>query len=443
MRFLPRQSGYTLIELVIVMSISALVMIPLTGIVASQILKAPARVRGQLTAAHQSQNVIVNLAGDALAAQEFIPGNTAEQEYGIFKWFELSGQFPVLVSARYFWEDGQVFRQASFGDNSSPPQVAINNVAAYEDVVFDFTPSEWVFNPVSKKWQYNAGRIDVRSAEVEEAGAGFTDTVFVVDTVTAFRSQLTRPVPLAGRIDPKPPAPTATTSAVFMFPLQVPGNRSPGGLTIASTTPEEVWVVNEESDDGDDDDDDDGGGTNHVYRYSQQGVFLGTVALTMANKDAKGITTDGTSFWVIDEKDKKVYRYLMDGTFQDSFLVTTPNTHLHGITYEGTSLWIVDKNAGVFRYSTSGVYLGESFGLNFNNSHAEGITAHGTGLWVVDRDSDQSFRYNKAGTLLASFVVSPARHPEGIGSLGNSFWVVDKKTDKVYRFDPDPDLIPP
>ena len=309
MRFSARQGGYTLIEMVIVLSISAVVMIPLTGIVASQILKAPARVRGQLTAAHQAQNVVVNLAGDALAAQEFIPGNTAEQEYGTFKWFELSGDFPVAVSARYFWEDGRVFRQASFAGGLSPAQVAINNVAAYEDVTFTYTPSEWVFDPVSKKWQYSQGRIDVMSAEVEEAGAVFTDNRFHRRHGHRLSDPAHPPSPVTG-----PHRAQARAASIcdlycaLLFSGPASGQRQPRGLTInTAVDPPEVWVVNEGSndDDSDDDSDDDGGGTDEVFRYSQQGVFLGTVSLTTTNRDSKGITTDGASFWVLDKETRR------------------------------------------------------------------------------------------------------------------------------------------
>ena len=237
-------------------------------------------------------------------------------------------------------------------------------MTAYEDIEFAFTPSQWVFNPLNKRWEYARGKIEVMAAQIEEAGAVFTDAVFTADTVTAFRTQLTRPVPLPGRIEPKPAAPVATTTP-FCFPVQLPDNDTPGGLTVNTAVgPAELWIVDEKTD--------------KVFRYSQQGALLGTLALTSSNRDAKDITTDGASFWVLDKKDEKVYRYLMDGTFQDSFALTTPRDHLEGITTDGTSLWVLDKDGGVFRYNLSGTFQNDAFELDSSNSHAEGITTDGT-----------------------------------------------------------------
>ena len=208
------------------------------------------------------------------------------------------------------------------------------------------------------------------------------------------------------------------------FGLQPSSNQDPGGVTLDQSTGSlELWVVDEK--------------TQKVFRYDPEtGTVLLLGTLTSGNCDSKGITTDGTSFWVLDIVDKIVYRYSLTGVFQDSFALTTPGDNLEGITTYGTSLWVLDKFTGVFRYSiSSGTFLGDSFSLNPQNSHAGGITTDGTSLWVVDKDVDKVFRYTMTGSLLGSFSVAPATHPEGITTDGTNIWVVDTDTDKVYRFD--------
>ena len=136
---------------------------------------------------------------------------------------------------------------------------------------------------------------------------------------------------------------------------------------------------------------------------------------------------------------KTVTRYDLNGVFQSSFRVRPRGGHLEGITSDGSSLWIVDKDAGVFRYDFSGNLIqSSSFQLDSDNSHPEGITTDGTSLWIVDRDRDRVFRYSAIdadGVVLDSFSVKPATHPEGITTDGTSIWIVDKDSDRVFRFD--------
>ena len=55
-------------------------------------------------------------------------------------------------------------------------------------------------------------------------------------------------------------------------------------------------------------------------------------ALTAANADATGITTDGTNIWVVDVVDAAVYKYDMAGTFDTSFNLSAANADPQGIT---------------------------------------------------------------------------------------------------------------
>ena len=62
------------------------------------------------------------------------------------------------------------------------------------------------------------------------------------------------------------------------------------------------------------------------------GTFDTSFALTAANTDPTGITTDGTNIWVVDEADDAVYKYDLSGTFDTSFALTAANADPQGIT---------------------------------------------------------------------------------------------------------------
>ena len=164
------------------------------------------------------------------------------------------------------------------------------------------------------------------------------------------------------------------------------------------------------------------GNPRRVFQYSVEGEpFDGGFTLDGANNNAVGITTNGTSLWVLDRRpDGKVFRYNLDGTGPVvSFDLDVPSNnslgHLVGITTDGTNLWVLDQNDGVFRYRTDGTFRNEFFELHPDNINAEGITTDGTSLWVSDdtggSTKGQVFRYTLSGELLSSFSVTCGTTP--------------------------------
>ncbi len=102
-------------------------------------------------------------------------------------------------------------------------------------------------------------------------------------------------------------------------------NKKPDGLTMTpSGVPPVFWVVDEDTDG------DGGGDADKVFKYSLDGTLLGTFSLAPANDDPKGISTDGTTVWVLDEEDEQIYRYNTEGGFIDSIDLVTPSDNLEG-----------------------------------------------------------------------------------------------------------------
>ena len=69
-----------------------------------------------------------------------------------------------------------------------------------------------------------------------------------------------------------------------------------------------------------------------VYKYDTSGSFVNSFALTAANADPSGITTDANNIWVVDVADAAVYKYDMTGSFDSSFTLTAANSDPQGIT---------------------------------------------------------------------------------------------------------------
>ena len=216
------------------------------------------------------------------------------------------------------------------------------------------------------------------------------------------------------------------------FPL-VSSNHDPDGITTDGAF---LWVVDEEGGDGDDDsgDDDD----RKVYKYDLLGNSVGDFDLDPDNRDSQGITTDGTSIWVVDKDDRLIYAYGMSGGSAGSFEMKMANRDPKGITRDESFFWVVDDNGRkVFKYDASGCNVG-AFDLADANRDPRGVATDGTFIWVVDRDDRKVYRHDISGssTGAGDFALATAnRDPRGITTDGAFIWVVDRDDRQVYKYD--------
>jgi hypothetical protein len=107
--------------------------------------------------------------------------------------------------------------------------------------------------------------------------------------------------------------------------------------------------------------------------------------LAKVNKNAKGITTDGSYLWVVNsaKKEDKVFKYTVGGQLLGSWTIDSENYDPTGITVDPSSpgeIWIVDAGSDqVFQYTgaaarISGKQTADSvFGLAAKNTEPQGI----------------------------------------------------------------------
>ena len=181
------------------------------------------------------------------------------------------------------------------------------------------------------------------------------------------------------------------------------GNSAPRG--VASTAAgDKIWVVD---------------ANKRVYVYDAGGLLLGswTAGGLGGSPQLEGIATNGTDIWLVDNKSDKVFRFAaaasrLGGTQNaaSSFGLLNrgpfaspdySNFSPKGITTDGTHLWVVNDGASddrVFKYTLDGVAVWNNpWGLDRENTQPTGITLDPSNpdhLWVVDAGTDRVYQYN-------------------------------------------------
>ena len=172
-------------------------------------------------------------------------------------------------------------------------------------------------------------------------------------------------------------------------------NRGSTGITTDGVS---FWTVDERGDDK----------TAYKYNSSFNPVNSGDFDLDDANDDPEGITVLGTTAWVVDGDDDKVYVYDLTGLTSvvswDLCDSSTPcpadapsdNDHPLGITTDGSSIFVVDNNKFVFEYDMSGAAVG-GFDLDDPTGNPRGITTNGDFIWVLAKSVNEIKTYDMSG----------------------------------------------
>ena len=158
-----------------------------------------------------------------------------------------------------------------------------------------------------------------------------------------------------------------------------------------------------------------------VHRYDANGNLVASWTAEGVI-DATGITTDGSSLWIVDGGDDQVM-YYADGTDLDggthaatsTFDLDSENNSPTGIATDGTFMWVTDDaEDAVFKYVTTGFFAG-SWGLDAENTDPQGVTheigGYGPTLWVVDADSQLVFAYPDGANYIADDHPASASYP--------------------------------
>ena len=209
------------------------------------------------------------------------------------------------------------------------------------------------------------------------------------------------------------------TGALVESYLLNSGNTNPRGVTTTAAGTK-VWVID---------------ANKKVFVYNTSGGLLGswTAGSLPSTAVVEDITTNGTDVWLVDAKGFKVYKYAaaasrLSGSQNaaSSFTLNTGNLNARGIVTDGTSLWTVNDSTTdkVFKYSISGTYLG-NWTIAAENAAPSGIAinpADVNHIWIVDSSTSKVYQYSDAATRLSgsqsvasSFVLASGNTaPQGI-----------------------------
>ena len=178
---------------------------------------------------------------------------------------------------------------------------------------------------------------------------------------------------------------------------------------------------------------------NKVYKYTSAGVYTGTsYALSISNLPT-GITWDGTYFWVVTTGDNKVYKYNASFVYQSiEFNIATRTTDPAGITHDGTHLWVMGTNANLSKWTTSGTDTGVNFSVSAQESGATSVAWDGTYLWVIGYVLDTAFQYTTAGVYTGTSIsaASQETNPRGLTFAGSDLWVSGLTTNSAFKYAP-------
>jgi sugar lactone lactonase YvrE len=151
-----------------------------------------------------------------------------------------------------------------------------------------------------------------------------------------------------------------------------------------------------------------------VYVYNPAGTLLGswTAGSLASNAEVEGFATNGTDVWIVDSRQDKVFKYTgaasrLSGSQNaaSSFNLAGGNNNPKGIVTDGTSIWVVNDGGTdkVYKYTMTGALLG-SWTITGAGSTPTGITLDPTGpghLWVVDGGTDRVYEYSGALTRIS------------------------------------------
>jgi VCBS repeat-containing protein len=204
-------------------------------------------------------------------------------------------------------------------------------------------------------------------------------------------------------------------------------NSRPRGIT-SNLTATRTWVVDANHD---------------VFIYDGLGNKIGSWKIQQQQQQPpqqqgsfqpEGIAVWGNDVWIVDAATNKVYLFQNkadenDGTYSptSSFDLDAANRDPTGIDTDGTNFWVVNNRATageIFVYTMSGTLVG-SWTLDPENGDPQGITIRpggGSDLWVVDRHDARVYYYangrnHTSGSHAATS--SFALKPGGPGQGGN------------------------
>ena len=178
---------------------------------------------------------------------------------------------------------------------------------------------------------------------------------------------------------------------------------------------------------------------NKVYKYTAAGVYTGTEYALSIGSLPTGITWDGTYFWVVTTGNNKVFKYNASFVYQSiEFNIATRTTDPAGITHDGTHLWVIGSNANLSKWTTSGTDTGVNFDVSTHANGATSVAWDGIYLWIIGYVLDTAFQYTTAGVYTGTSInaASQETNPRGLTFAGSDLWVSGLTADSAFKYAP-------
>ena len=136
--------GLTLIETILALALTSLVITGGVGLVVTFIV-VPDEGVPRLVVEQELRNAATLLRQDGNDAQSFVA--EPSPDYGTFRWLDFATFPPTRHSARYFWDDGILYRQAAIEGASEARIALVTHIADPGDVVLALGEQPHALNP--------------------------------------------------------------------------------------------------------------------------------------------------------------------------------------------------------------------------------------------------------------------------------------------------------
>ncbi len=202
-------------------------------------------------------------------------------------------------------------------------------------------------------------------------------------------------------------------------------------------------------------------GISAAYGWKAEDDFNGLRGA--GNSHPTGIWSDGTTMWVVDERDHKIYAYdLATKARVPSKDIPGINEDNHndspgGLWSDGETIWVSDYfwGRGIFAYdlSTGSRQRSNDKGYSTWTGHPSGLWSDGETMWAADDTADEvkAFKLSSSGRGLifstdrnhpghdtsddfTTLKAAGNHDPSGIWSDGVTMWVADAWDDKIYAY---------
>ena len=178
---------------------------------------------------------------------------------------------------------------------------------------------------------------------------------------------------------------------------------------------------------------------NKVFKYTSAGVYTGTQYALSIGANPCGITWDGTYFWVVTVNNNAAYKYNASFVYQNvSFSLTSQGGLPIGIVWDDPYFWIVKSDKVVYKYNASFVYQNVSFNPTPQEANPTSIAWDGTHLWVIGFTNDTAFQYTTAGVYTGTSIsaASQETNPRGLTFAGSDLWVTGLTANSAFKYAP-------